>query len=380
MTLRINKGHLIALGLLTLSIFWVLSGPSAPQKIDPAAKPVADKGLTRVQVELLLPSLVERELIIHGITAANREVTVRAETEGRVTALLKQQGSSVKKGDIIATIDIRDWQARLDQARSLVKQRELEYQGSQQLKTKGLVNDAELAAALTQLKAAKAETLAMSIKVKASKIRAPFTGILDLTYIEQGDYVKEGDSAFMLLDYSPLIIEGDVSEKDAPFLNQGARASAQLITGEKLEGKLRYIATKANPATHTFKVEMAVSNSPNRMTAGITSKIRLPLPEVNAIKVTPALLILDDDGILGMKGLNPENQVTFYPVNIAKAEVDGIWVSGLPLPATLIISGQGFVKTGETVVAVYKDQPVEPNDEPEALAQTDIKALDSEGK
>lgn len=378
MTLRINKGHLFALGLLTLSILWILSGPSSPEKIDPTSIPVANKGLTSVKVEQLQPSQVERELIIHGKTAANREVTVRAETEGRITALLKKQGARVKKGDVIAKIDIRDWQARLDQAKALVKQRELEYQGSQRLKGKGLVNDAELAAALTQLKAATADALAMNIRVKASKLRAPFDGVLDLTYIDQGDYVKVGDKAFLLLDYSPLIIEGDVSEKDAPFLKHGAQASAQLITGEQLNGKLTYIASKADSATHTFKVEMSVSAPAHKMTAGITTKIRLPLPRVNAIKVTPALLLLDDDGILGMKGVNNENQVTFYPVTIAKAEVDGIWVSGLPFPITLIIAGQGFVKNGETVIAVHQKPPAqELNNGPEALVQTDTASLSS---
>jgi multidrug efflux system membrane fusion protein len=50
-----------------------------------------------------------------------------------------------------------------------------------------------------------------------------------------------------------------------------------------------------------------------------------------------------------VKTVDDENVVHFYPIEIARAEIDGIWVTGLPDTVRLITVGQGFVNDGETV-------------------------------
>jgi multidrug efflux system membrane fusion protein len=369
MDLRQNKGYLIAAGLFIISCAWIMSGPAAPTKIDITEPKVYIDALTSVQVKTFTPLPIDRELTIHGVSAANREVTVRAETEGRITKIFKQQGDTVAAGEVIALIDIRDSAARLEQAKALVVQRQLEYQGSQKLKTKGLLHDADLAGTLTLLKTAEADAIAMQIRVNASKLKAPFNGILDSSSIEQGNYVKIGDDVFTVLDYSPLVIHGDITEKDALTLKRGDIANVKMVTGESLTGQLSYVASKANVATHTFNIEVRITSTNAPMKAGITSNISIPLPMAHGIKTSPTLLLLDDDGVMGMKGISAENTVVFYPVTISKAEVDGIWITGLPSPVTLITSGQGYVIEGESVIAVHHDKQI---NDAQALSNTDV--------
>ncbi|MCV5899956.1 multidrug efflux RND transporter periplasmic adaptor subunit VmeJ, partial [Escherichia coli] len=84
--------------------------------------------------------------------------------------------------------------------------------------------------------------------------------------------------------------------------------------------------------------------------AGISAEVQLPLNEVLAIKITAAMLALDEEGNLGVKILQDEH-VKFVPIQLVKAEEDGVWLSGLGEQADIIVLGQGFVRDGDTVIA-----------------------------
>jgi multidrug efflux system membrane fusion protein len=60
-------------------------------------------------------------------------------------------------------------------------------------------------------------------------------------------------------------------------------------------------------------------------------------------------LTLQDDGTIGVKALDENNTVIFYPIQKVKDTIDGMWVSGLPNEINLIISGQEYVSSGQII-------------------------------
>jgi multidrug efflux system membrane fusion protein len=58
---------------------------------------------------------------------------------------------------------------------------------------------------------------------------------------------------------------------------------------------------------------------------------------------------LQDDGTIGVKALDLNNTVVFYPIQKVKDTIDGMWVSGLPNEVKLIISGQEYVSSGQLI-------------------------------
>jgi multidrug efflux system membrane fusion protein len=70
---------------------------------------------------------------------------------------------------------------------------------------------------------------------------------------------------------------------------------------------------------------------------------------VLAHRVAPSLFTLDDNGVVGLRGVNDNNRVVFYPVNVVEDAPDGAWVTGLPGIVRLITVGQEFVSAGELV-------------------------------
>ena len=119
-----------------------------------------------------------------------------------------------------------------------------------------------------------------------------------------------------------------------------------------MRGKIRYVAPVADASTRTFAVELEVDNRDGALRAGGTAELMIPAEVVNAHRVSPSLLTLDDAGNVGLKIINDEGQVEFVVADIAMSSSNGVWLAGLPDTATIITVGQGFVSSGSLVDAV----------------------------
>ena len=154
------------------------------------------------------------------------------------------------------------------------------------------------------------------------------------------------------MDEEPYLVVGQVSEHDIGLVKIGDAGEAKLANGAAVAGQVRFVGTVADPATRTFRVELEVPNPARTLRSGITAEIRIPVESVQAHFISPALLTLDDQGVLGVRTVSNAAQVEFMPVEIFATRRDGVWITGLPPTVTIITVGQEFVRHGETVVPV----------------------------
>jgi multidrug efflux system membrane fusion protein len=299
---------------------------------------------------------ITRIVSVNGRTAPARAVELNAETDGRVESIGVERGQRVDEGRVIVILDQRDREARLSEATAIVKQRELEYEARQRLKSESYVSDAQLQEAAAMLESAKAELKRAELDLEYMTIRAPFDGALQERHVEIGDFVAQGDPVATVVDDRTLIVIAGVSEFEAQFVDKGEVASANLVTGEEVTGTIRYISPVADEATRTFTVELEIDNADGAYRAGVTAKLHVPAETLFAQRISPSLLTLDDEGNLGVKTVSDEGRVVFYPADIAKSSSDGVWIAGLPTVATIITVGQGFVTSGATVATVTEDE------------------------
>jgi multidrug efflux system membrane fusion protein len=349
--MQLTRGHYLALGSTLIIVLWMLTGVFKSSDLEIIEVPVIvqNSDIFNVEIEHYQAKTITPELIIHGQTAANRQVRIKSEIAGRVIKVHSREGQFVKKGQVIIEIDPRDSEQQLAQAKALLKQRKLEHEANQSLIGKGLQNKTRLAESESLLAAANAQVTAKTFMFNASKITAPFSGVLEDRHVEVGSYLKIADPVISLLDYNPFIVRGFAAEKDLTLIKAGNPAKAKTIDGLIFNGIIRYVSSSANDASRTFAVELEIENTSERQANGLTAEISIPLQPTSGIFISPALLTLDDKGILGAKYVTKDNQVMFKPVKLIKAESTGVWISGLPNPVDLIVVGQSFVSTGEKV-------------------------------
>lgn len=354
--LKRHKSWLMSGSIVILVLLWLASGQVANDDAVPAsrAEPVTASGPPKNAVRVRTQSAEEvmRTIVVNGKTAPARIVTLAAETDGRVEFIGAERGASLERGDVLVRLDRRDRAARLAQAKALVRQREVEFEARERLKSDSYVSEAQLQEAIALLESARAELTRAQLDLEYMTIRAPFAGALQSRTVEIGDFVKRGDPIATYVDNRTIIVSANVSEFDARAVEVGETAEARLATGEVVRGRIRYVAPVADEATRTFTVELEVENRDGLLRAGGTAELRIPAEVVLAHRISPSLLTLDDAGNVGVKIVNEEGEAEFVVADIALSSHDGVWLAGLPETATIITVGQGYVTPGSAVAAI----------------------------
>ena len=353
-----KRSYIIAAGIAIAVTGWILSGQvggcQAPDTAPAAAAEPAVK-LPQVRVRRLVAEERIGELVLFGRTEADRVVKVKEETAAAVAKLAVKKGGRVAKGDIIARLAMDDRRARLAEAEATVDQYRIAHEAALDLSKKAFLSRVSLAQAKAELEAAKAALERIRLDIAHTVIRAPFGGIVDDLPVEIGDYVKVAETVATLIDLDPIVVVGEVGERDVAQIKLGASAHVRLATGERLAGTVRYVSKMGSTTTRTFRIEVAIDNPAGAVAEGVTAELKLPTKRLRAHRLSPSVLTLSDEGVVGVKSVNADGTVAFRPVTMIADTPDGIWLGGLPDEVTVITVGQEYVRAGQRVRPVPEE-------------------------
>jgi multidrug efflux system membrane fusion protein len=96
-------------------------------------------------------------------------------------------------------------------------------------------------------------------------------------------------------------------------------------------------------------VESQIENKEGVVRDGITAEITIKTKLVMAHKISPSILILNDNGKLGIRTVE-DNLVKFHNVTILEDSESGLWITDIPKNLELIVQGQGFVEDNQKVL------------------------------
>jgi len=347
----------LAVVIAIAAVGWIASGVIAPSPAtgDEAAAPaetVEEASLARVRTAIFTAERLSDTLRLQGRTVADRRVTISAETSGTVEELFVERGATVGEDQVIARLDMDDREARVASAEALVSQRKTEFEAARRLNEKGYRGDVDLSQAQAALDAANAELKLAFIEMERTIVAAPFDGVMFERDVELGDFVDRGDPIAYVVDLSVITAVGQVSERNLGNVSLGQPAQLRTLNGTLIDGVVSYVGTVADDTTRTFAVEVDVPNPEATLIEGVTVELLLPMEDLTAHSITPAILTLADDGTLGVRGVDETDHVVFYPVRILRDSLDSVLVEGLPETVRLITVGQEFVDEGQQVIAV----------------------------
>jgi multidrug efflux system membrane fusion protein len=359
-----RKTYVTALGIAAVIGVWFLSGQldnqgpiRHPTLAELNAQSLAlqqDKTPTRVRARVINASAQLQHVVLRGKTASKRTVQVRAETSGRIVERPVERGTVVTQGDLLCQISMEDRYVGLIESRESLNQARIEYQGSLTLKKKGFQSDTAIAKAKARLAAAEAELKRSELDISRTYVRAPFAGVVEDIHQEVGDFVTSGAACVTVVDLDPMLLVGRVAERDVHLLELLQPVTGVLSDGRHVTGPVTFIGKQSDPATRTYAVEVQITNDDHAVRSGITTEIRIPVAEVMAQKISPAVFALDDAGYIGVRIVNEDSRVEFHRVEIVREDIDGVWIFGLPEIATIITVGHELVVHGELVGVDYE--------------------------
>lgn len=345
-----SRSTWIATALVVAIVGWMGSGFIIPSE---DAKPVVtreDPAPVSVAVTRSVAETVTQFYRAEGQALPDRDTMIRAETSGTIEEVFVSKGQDVAADDPIARLDAANNEADARRAAEDLAQAQREFNNAEQLLSRGVATVDRVTQARAALASAEARVTAVQQDAAALVISAPFAGRIETLDLNKGEFVSTGAEVSRLVDITPLTVTIQVPQQSLTRIAVGQPANVQFITGEKRTGTVTFVGSSAAAETRTFLAEIEVANDDGAIPAGISAEVVIPTGEAVAHFVSPSIVSLDTAGTLGVKTVTEDDVVAFFPIKVVKAEIDGVWVTGLPETADVITVGQGFVNEGEVVI------------------------------
>jgi multidrug efflux system membrane fusion protein len=337
----------IALIIVFATMVWLGSGLFAKTIQVDVEQPI--NALTKVTIAQFIAKEFVPQLILSSHTAPYREVELKAEVAGIVKAVPGERGVLVRTGDTVCALMEQEYPQYLKQSQAKLEQTEIAYKGALQLNTAGYQSDLAIAQAKANLESARLELARSQLDLDRLNIKTPFAAVIEKRPVEVGDYLSPGQPCATLVDLNPLKIIAQASEADVAKLKLGDQATASFDAYNSKPAKLSYISYQANASTRGYIVEASVDNADLKLRAGLSGQLHLNLSSIQAHLIPASLILLDAEGDIMVRALDPENRVIEQKLVVVGEAENGLWVEGLPSAVNLITVGQNYVSKGETV-------------------------------
>ncbi|RUV62204.1 efflux RND transporter periplasmic adaptor subunit [Mesorhizobium sp. M5C.F.Ca.IN.020.29.1.1] len=297
-----------------------------------------------------------RAIRISGLTEADKRAVLATRVAGVIDKLPVKQGQRVKTGDLVLMLAAEEKLSAVSNAKQLLVQRQAELDAALRLAKTGNLPKLQLDTARSNLTSAQALLETAQAELDRNEVKAPFDGVIDRVPVELGSSVMQGGEVATILSLDPVIARGEVSERDLGYLKIGDKANVRLVSGQNVEGTVRYISRDASSATRTFRVEIAIPNPEGTIPAGMTAEIALSAQPTDAVILPRSVVTLGDKGDLGIRAVDKDDKVVFFPIDLVDDTPTGLVLGGIPVDARIIVAGQELVKEGEVVKPVEADR------------------------
>ncbi|MET0222233.1 MAG: MdtA/MuxA family multidrug efflux RND transporter periplasmic adaptor subunit [Tardiphaga sp.] len=360
--------------LLAAGAVWWLRRSPAPQQNEAAGRgrggapmSVVDETIGKGDIGISLNAL--------GTVTSLATVTIRSQISGYLMKIEFKEGDEVKKGDLIAEIDSRPYEAALAQAKGQLARDEATLKGAQVdlQRYQGLASqnavprqtlDTQVALVAQDqgtVEADRAAVKSAEVNLNYTRILSPIDGRVGLRQVDQGNYVTPGDTTGLVVitQLAPISVLFTVPEDNLQAISKRLASGAVLpVTAldrggvNKLaDGSLQTFDSQIDPATGTIKLRAQFPNQQRTLYPNQFVNIRL------LIDTHKDVTTMSTAGVQrGVPGtfvylVNPDSTVSVRPIKLGVTDGDHVEVvSGLAPGDRVVIDGADKLREGAKVV------------------------------
>lgn len=327
-----------------------------------ATPQTAETRSINVEVATLEPTPFREFIRLTGTVEADQDVTIAAEEEGVVRALLVEKGARVEAGQPILKIDDEVLRAQYEQAQAQAQLARETYERQRRLWEDEKIGS-EIAYLETKYGAdvATANAKALAARLERTTVRAPVAGILDDRLVEVGDMVAPGTAVARIIDADPVEVVAGAPERFAGDLTNGAPARVVLdaLDGREFEGSVGFVGAAVDADSRTFPLEVVVPNPDGNIKPGMVATLRILRASLDAAVVVPQEALQRTEGGFVVYVAVDRDGVTVAErreVVRGGSDRDSVVIeSGLEVGDRLIVVGQQQVAPGDRLTIVARN-------------------------
>lgn len=227
-----------------------------------------------------------------GTVRAGLRAVIEAKVSGKIDRMVVVPGQKVRRGQLLASIEAREAQARLDQALAVRQQADSDLKRSTSLRAQGILAQSDDDAAQARFLVADAAVRAAETLLGYSTVDAPFDGIVTRKHADVGDLATPGKPLLEMEDSRTLRFEADVPEALVGRLSLGDKLPVRISAVETLlEGVVSEISPAADSGSRTFLVKLGLPVTPD-LRAGQFGRVSMPVGESSALRVPASAVVM----------------------------------------------------------------------------------------
>ncbi|MDR1525886.1 MAG: efflux RND transporter periplasmic adaptor subunit [Tannerella sp.] len=250
-------------------------------------------------VIMKIQSLTDK-IISPGVTIPDEEVDLSFESSGKIVSIHFNEGTHVKKGDLLAKINDKPLQAELKKLEAqipLAKERVFR-QGT--LLKKDAVSQEAYEQVTTELDKLMADIELVKARILQTELRAPFDGVIGLRLVSEGAYTTPSTIVANLTKISPLKIEFSIPESYVSDVSDGTNITFYMEGSDKMlqkySARVYAVESKVSLETYTLKVRAIYPNTNEAILPGRFLSVEVVKREIKNALAVPSEAIIPEMG------------------------------------------------------------------------------------
>ncbi len=305
----------------------------------------------KVDVVEVKPEPIQDVLVLPGETEAWQDVLVAADKNGRVEWIGPREGQEVKKGELLARIDVSALKTIIDRSEASAELSKDLYERRKTLFDRGIVHKEALERARTDKAVAESNLVKAKVEYDRGFPHSPISGMVNYLHVDEGEFVNRGQPMVELVNVDKIKIHVNVPELDVRYLKKGqdVMVTIDAFPDLRLKGTVDFVSYKADPATKTFRVRVLIDNQNHEIRPGMIARVAFLRRMIPDALSAPLFAILDKGGerllFVEKDGIAHARTVSIGVIARDRVQI----INGLKPGDRLIVTGQRDVEEGMKV-------------------------------
>lgn len=217
-----------------------------------------------------------RYVTIQGAVASKHLVTVSAEVSGRLTAVTVEEGHPVKRGQLIASVDLESIKKKREELETQLELARDIFERQERLWSQEIGSEVQYLQAKNSVARLEKSIETIDYSLTKSNIYAPITGVVDIVNLRTGELAQPGMPIVMIIDTRHIKVVADVPENYLGKINKGNKVNIHFpALNMSVEAPVTLIGRKIHPANRTFKIEIDLPDDSGLLKPNLLSEVQI---------------------------------------------------------------------------------------------------------
>ena len=295
---------------------------------------------------------------VQGDVTTDENIIIYPEFSGVLNDVRVEEGQNIRKGQILAKIDDGGLSSELAQLETNANLAKTTFERQKRLWDQNIGSEIQYLETKANFEGLQSSVNRLKAQLEKTVVRAPFSGIIDEVFTEEGEVVSPGQNKlFQLVNLSDMYIKAEVPESYLNSIEKGTEVLVDISSlSKEFKGKIRRVGNTINPNNRSFTIEVAVPNEEDRIKPNQIATLKLnDYTAENAIVVPENALLKNAKGesiVFIIEKTAEENLVKAHRIIVETgySYKDMVEITkGLEPQQTLILEGAKNLRDGQEV-------------------------------